>query len=181
MAATLDTLGTFDGEGRVRVVVEATAGTRSKHKYDPGIGAFELHHVVPAGTAFPLDFGFMPSTRGEDGDPLDVLLFADEPTSLGVVVPARLVGVLKGTQAKGGKDGVRNDRFLAVAVTSHTFSHWTRLADIPPKLLDELEAFFVSYNAQRGVRFQPQGRGDENEATALLRRGGAPAANSGTS
>jgi inorganic pyrophosphatase len=172
MARTLDRLDTFDDDGNLNVVIEATAGTRSKHKYDPALGLFSLHHVVPAGTSFPLDFGFIPGTRGEDGDPLDILLFADEPTPLGVLVPTRVVGVLRGRQSEkgSGKAQVRNDRFLAVAAGSHTYSHWQGLGDIPGKLLEELEAFFVSYNAQRGVRYTPDGRLPAKEALGLVRK-----------
>lgn len=171
MARSLDELDTFDDDGNLRVVVEATSGTRSKCKYDPKLGAFELHHVVPAGTAFPLDFGFIPATLGPDGDPLDALLFADEPTPVGLVVPARMVGVLRGSQAAKGEKAKRNDRFLAVSSGSHTFAHWNDLDDIPPKLLDELEAFFVSYNAQRGVKYQPLDRGSRKEALAMVQKG----------
>jgi inorganic pyrophosphatase len=170
MARNLAQLPAFDAEQRLRVVVEATAGTRSKNKYDPELDVFELHHVVPAGTSFPLDFGFIPGTLGEDGDPLDALVFADEPTPVGIVVPCRVIGVLRGRQReKGTKRDTRNDRYLAVADKSHTFAHWHDLPDVPPKLLDELEAFFVSYNAQRGVRYKPDGRIKAKKAAAMIR------------
>ena len=172
MPGSLESLPAFDGEGRLRVVVEASAGTRSKLKYDPHLGLLELHHVLPAGTSFPLDFGFIPGTRGEDGDPLDALVFADEPTPPGVLVPARLIGVLRGTQSAQGKaKEVRNDRFLAVAQGSHTYGHWCELEDVPAKLLGELEAFFVSYNAQRGVAYTPGARCGRDEALTLVRKG----------
>ena len=156
MNRNLEKLPAFDDAGHLRVIVEATAGTRSKLKYQGDHGVFELHHVLPAGTAFPLDFGFIPGTLGEDGDPLDALVFADEPTHVGVLVPCRLVGVLTGVQSAEGEAEKRNDRFLAVVEKSHTFEHWDDLADIPGRLLDELETFFVSYNAQRGVRYAPK-------------------------
>lgn len=91
---TLDQLETKDGACAVRVVVETMAGRRSKLKYNPALAAFELHHVLPAGRCFPYDFGFMLSTLGEDGDPLDALVCADEPLPTGTVVPCRHVGVV---------------------------------------------------------------------------------------
>lgn len=168
---TLDQLETEDGDGAVRVVVEAVAGTRSKLKYNPALSAFELHHVLPAGTCFPYDFGFMPTTLGEDGDPLDAIVFADEPVPTGTVVPCRLVGVIEGLQSKQGQQPVRNDRFLAVANQSHLHQGWRDIADLPASLLKELESFFVFYNQQRGVTFQPRARKDAAWAQKLLKEG----------
>src|SRR6476620_8757573 len=149
-APALHELSVFDDDGRVRAVIEATAGTRSKLKWSKTHLAFELHHSVPSGTAFPRDFGFVPSTAGEDGDPLDALVFCDEPLPAGTVVPCSAIGVLHARQSEPGKPPVRNDRFLLVAAASHEYAHWKDIAEVPAKLLDELEAFFVSYNAQRG-------------------------------
>jgi inorganic pyrophosphatase len=166
-----DELETFDGEGGVRVVVEASAGTRSKFKYDPRLGVFELHHVIPPGTAFPLDFGFLPGTIGEDGDPLDVLVFADEPVPVGTLVPARLLGVIEAKQTRKGKKPARNDRFLAVATASHSFDGWKDMKDVPAKVLEAIEAFFVTYNAQREVVFEPVARHGAAVAAKLLHQG----------
>lgn len=172
----LERLDPFDDEGRLRVVIEATAGTRSKLKYEPRLGAFELHHAIPAGTAFPLDFGFIPGTLGEDGDPLDGLVFADEAIPAGILVPARLLGVIEATQAREGKAPTRNDRFLAVASASLERAHWQVLADVPDSTLEAIESFFVSYNAQRGVHFRPLGRRDAAHARQLIVTGASAAA-----
>jgi inorganic pyrophosphatase len=173
MAQRLDQLDTFDDDGGVRVVVEASAGTRSKFKYDPQLAVFELHHVIPPGTAFPLDFGFLPRTIGDDGDPLDVLVFADEPSPVGAVIHARLVGVIEAKQKKKKKGGkpARNDRFLAVAKASYAYAAWKDMNDVPQKMLEAIEAFFVTYNAQRGVIFEPVGRHGASAAAKLLRQG----------
>lgn len=170
---TLDQLETVDGADAIRVVVEAAAGTRSKLKYNPALSAFELHHVLPAGTCFPYDFGFMPSTLGEDGDPLDAVVFADEPVPAGTVVPCRLVGVIEGLQTRQGKQPFRNDRFLAVANQSHVHQDWRDIADVPASLVKELESFFVFYNQQRGITFQPQARKGAAWALKLLNEGRA--------
>src|SRR4051812_3998666 len=116
---TLDKLPLTGADGAVRVVVEASAGSRNKLKYEPSLGALELHHVLPLGTSFPYDFGFLPSTRGEDGAPRDAVVFADEPVPPGTAVPCRLVGVIEAEQQKAGEAAQRNDRFLAVARKSH--------------------------------------------------------------
>lgn len=176
-APALDRLPLVDADGHYRAVVEACQGSRNKLKYEPGLQAFELHHVLPLGTAFPYDFGFFPSTRAEDGDPLDVLLLMDEGVAAGTVVPCRPVGVIEAEQA-GGKDRrpVRNDRVLAVAASSHRYGRCRRLADLAPEVLDEIERFFVFYNRQRGVDFRPLGRGGVRRARQLVeaaRRAGA--------
>jgi inorganic pyrophosphatase len=162
---------TFADDGCVHVLVEAPAGTRSKLKYDPSMGAFVLHHVIPVGTAFPLDFGFIPGTAGDDGDPLDILVFTEEPTPVGMVVPSRLLGVVEAEQSEGNQPPERNDRLLAVARSSHAFEAWKSLDDVPQRILRGVEDFFVSYNAQRGVRFDIRGRGDLARAQALVREG----------
>jgi inorganic pyrophosphatase len=167
----LHQLATFDDSGCVRVVVETTAGTRSKLKYQPSLDTFEVHLVVPAGLVFPRDFGFVPSTLGEDGDPLDALVFADEPTPTGVIVPCRLVGVLQALQSRPGEPAKRNDRFLAVSSHGHQYAHWRDLPDVPDATLAQLEAFFIEYDRRRGVEFRPVGRGDAARARQLLEQG----------
>jgi inorganic pyrophosphatase len=170
-AARLDKLPLVTEDAAVRVVVEANAGSRNKLKYEPSSGTFELHHVLPLGTSFPYDFGFLPSTVGEDGDPLDAIVFADEPVPPGTVVACRLIGVIEAQQGKPGDAKKRNDRFLAVGRLSHLYKDWHNLADVPARALDELEAFFVSYNAQRGIAFEPLARGDAARATDLMTQG----------
>lgn len=158
-------------DGSWRAVIEAPAGTRNKLKWQPDAGVMELHAVLPLGTAFPYDFGFIPGTRGEDGDPLDVLLFMDEPVPPGTVVPCRLLGVILARQKEQGARAERNDRLLAVARSSHRYGHWRKLADATPSVLDEVERFFVFYNQQKGVKFEPLGRKGAAEATRLVQQG----------
>src|SRR5262245_7140733 len=108
----------------VRVVVDTPKGSSYKFKYNAACGTFDLFAILPEGLAFPHDFGFIPSTRGPDGDPLDVLLLLDHPVAAGCVTTARLAGVFKVRQRKRGSRSndkwIRNDRFVAVATHSHT-------------------------------------------------------------
>ena len=106
-----------------------------------------LSKVLPIGMVFPFDFGFLPSTLGADGDPLDVLVLMDAPTPPGCLVDARLVGVLRCVQhQEPGDTGIPNDRFLAVAEEAWTFHRVRSLKDIPRTVLDQIEAFFIQYN-----------------------------------
>ena len=109
MAIPVNELPAVDPDsGRVNVVVDTPQGSRNKYKFDEQHGQWRLSKVLPQGMYFPYDFGFIPSTRGEDGDPLDVLLLADEPSFPGCIVPAHLIGVLEAEQTEGGKT-IRND------------------------------------------------------------------------
>jgi len=120
-ASGLDALPTRDDEGRWLAVIEATQGTRHKFKYHAGSDAFVLSGVLPLGLGFPYDFGFLPSTLGDDGDPLDVLVLADEALPLGALAPVRIVGVIEAEQQEKGGRAERNDRLLAVTDPSHRY------------------------------------------------------------
>lgn len=162
-------------------VIEAAQGSANKLKLDPRLGALRLHAVMPAGVVFPWDFGFLPSTRGDDGDPLDVLVLMDEAVAPGTVVSCRLLGVIEADQrdAPEGEDDdeaparERNDRLVAVATPSHRHGHCRCLSDLPSTLVDQIERFFVFYNAQRGVEFRTLGRGDPEKARRLVDEGAA--------
>ena len=100
------------------VVVDTPKGSRNKYKFDERDGQWRLSKVLPQGSYFPFDFGFVPSTQAEDGDPIDVLLIVDEPAFPGCVVPARLIGVLEAEQTEKGQT-IRNDRLVAVVETPY--------------------------------------------------------------
>ncbi|MDQ6860764.1 MAG: inorganic diphosphatase [Verrucomicrobiota bacterium] len=89
---------------------------------------FELSGVLPAGAVFPYDFGFIPQTRGGDGDPLDVLILMDEPAFTGCLVETRLLGVIEADQTENGET-TRTDRLIAVAANSRTNEHLKTLGD----------------------------------------------------
>lgn len=137
----------------VQVVIETPKGSRNKYAFDPDQRVFTLKKVLPEGMEFPHDFGFIPSTQGDDGDPIDVLVLMDEPAFPGCVLRARLVGVIEGEQTEKGKKQ-RNDRLLAVAETSHTHSDLKSIKDLNKLFLRELEQFFENYHANDGEEFR---------------------------
>jgi len=104
----------FDSDDKemLRVVVETPKGSRNKFAFDPDEHIFELKKVLPAGMTFPYDFGFVPSTKADDGDPVDVLVLMDEPAFPGCVLTGRPIGVIEGEQGDK-KDKERNDRIVA--------------------------------------------------------------------
>jgi inorganic pyrophosphatase len=162
-----------DDDTTVNVIVETSKGSRNKITFDPKRGLYELGGVLPIGASFPYDFGFVPSTLGDDGDPLDVLLLMDEPVFAGCLVSARLVGVVTAQQHE--RDGAveRNDRLLAVAEKSRLHADVRGLADLGDALLEEIEHFFVSYNEIKGKRFQPMGRKGARAARTIVEEGAA--------
>jgi inorganic pyrophosphatase len=135
-----------------RAVIETPKGMRSKYDYDPASGAFEIGGLLPEGMSFPLDFGFIPSTLGEDGDPLDVMVLFDEPCVVGALLEVRLLGVIEGQQTEEGRS-FRNDRLLATATQSRQFASLRKPEDLGRDYLDQLERFWVQYNALKGKRF----------------------------
>ena len=166
-------LPAFDPEtGCVNAIVEAVRGSRNKFKFDPKHALFVHDNALPAGSTYPFDFGFIPSTRGEDGDPLDVLILMDEPAFVGAVVPCRLVGAIKAEQQDEGAEApVRNDRLIGVARKTHTYAGVKELGDLPPTLVDEIEHFWVAYNEQRNRLFRPIGRIGSRAARRLVEQG----------
>ena len=151
----------------LNVVVETPKGSRNKFAFDPGRRAFVLRKVLPEGMKFPHDFGFIPSTRGEDGDPLDVLIFLDEPTFPGCVVEVRLIGLLEGEKSEDGRK-IADHRFLAVANESRAYSDFRDLDDLSDGVLDEIEQFFENYQQEPGREFKVVARHSANEAARLL-------------
>jgi inorganic pyrophosphatase len=154
----------------LRVVVETPKGTRNKFDFDPRLQLFRLGAVLPVGESFPFDFGFVPMTKGGDGDPLDVLILMDEPAFPGCVVDVRLVGVIEASQTDGSTR-YRNDRLVAVASESHLHRHIKTLHDVDARLLDEIEEFFRAYNEMKGEKFKPLGRFGPKRARTLLMKG----------
>jgi inorganic pyrophosphatase len=97
----------------VNAIIETPRGSRTKFKYDDTSGFFVFDKAMPTGQTFPFDFGFLPSTLGDDGDPLDVLVLTDEPTFVGCLIHAKLLGVIEAEQTENGETE-RNDRIVAV-------------------------------------------------------------------
>ncbi|HEV2134420.1 MAG TPA: inorganic diphosphatase [Terracidiphilus sp.] len=148
-------------------VVETPRSSRNKYKLDEESGRMKLSKVMPEGMVFPFDFGFIPNTKGPDGDPLDILILHDEPTFPGCQVDCRLLGVLKARDFQKGS-AAPNDRIIAAANASREFAEARELSDLDTKLLRQLEEFFVNYKKAREVRFEITGRGNSRAAYKLL-------------
>ncbi len=160
-----------DAADTLHVIIETPQGSRNKFNYDEELGLFKLGGVLPAGASFPFDFGFVPSTVGGDGDPLDVLVLMDAPVFTGCLVEARLVGVIEATQTEEDGERTRNDRLIAVAANARNHKEVRALEQLNENLLDEIEHFFVSYNEMKGKKFEPLGRFGPERARELIVEG----------
>ncbi|WP_419804969.1 inorganic diphosphatase [Terriglobus sp.] len=142
--ADLSALDPFQGD-TLQVVIETPKSSRNKYAYDAERRCFQLKKVLPAGMAFPYDFGFVPSTKADDGDELDVLVLMDEPAFPGCVLSVRLIGVITGEDKLEDGKTQRNDRLLAVACASDLYADIQHVNDLPDPLLRHMEEFFQNY------------------------------------
>lgn len=143
----LDELPARGAGGAIHVVVESPRGSTQKLKWLPELGTFELNRPLPLGFAYPYDWGFVPGTKVEDGDPLDAFIVWEGSSWPGVLVPCRPVGVLELEQnARRGDPSqrIRNDRVLTVPVKDPR-SAWIRShEDLPARVREEIALFFTS-------------------------------------
>lgn len=153
-----------------KAVIETPKGCRNKFKFDPEYEAFELSSVLPEGLLFPYDFGFIPCTLGDDGDPVDVMILMDEPAHVGCLLNIRLIGVIEAEQTEDGK-WMKNPRLVGVSVGSHSHENLHSLSEVPKSILDQLDEFFVSYNKSRRKKFKVTGRHGPKRAATHLEEG----------
>jgi inorganic pyrophosphatase len=137
----------------LQVVIETPKGSRNKFAFDVDLKIFALTKVLPAGMAFPYDFGFVPSTMAEDGDPTDVLVLMDEPAFAGCLLKCRIIGVIEAEQGEKKKT-VRNDRIIAVEEQNHSYAKVKHVDDLGKQFVKELEEFFVDYHKLSGEKYK---------------------------
>lgn len=144
----------------VTVVVEIPAGSRNKYEWDPETGHMFLDRTLFTSMRYPADYGFIQGTLGEDGDPLDALVFVGEPTFSGCRIRSRPVGLFRMWDEKGA-----DEKILCVPLQDPVWSHVAELGDLPANLLNEIEHFFAVYKDLEG---KPTGtEGFEDLASAL--------------
>jgi inorganic pyrophosphatase len=156
--------------GVCTAIIETPKGCRNKFDYDPESNLFRLGGLLPAGMMFPFDFGFIPSTLADDGDPVDIMVLMDAPAHVGCLMEVRIIGIIEARQTEKGVTRT-NDRLLGVAIHSYDHQDLQTINDVNKNLLDQVEAFFVSYNQQRDKKFKVIGTHGPNRAVAFLQRG----------
>jgi inorganic pyrophosphatase len=167
MSNPYDLLPARTGYGLVNVIIDTPKGSRNKFKFDEKAQCFRLSRILPLGASFPYDFGAIPRTLADDGDPLDVLVISEEASFTGCLLNARLIGAVRAEQTEKGRT-IRNDRLLAVPVTSVNPAELSHIDDLPSARVAEIEHFFVSYNQVHGRHFRPTGHAGPDEADRML-------------
>jgi inorganic pyrophosphatase len=162
---------TFDSKTHaLHIVIEAPKGRRTKFRYDEKLDLFQFDKVLPPGVTFPFDFGFIPSTLGGDGDPLDVAVLTDEPSFVGCLILGRLLGAIEAEQTQNGKTN-RNDRLIAVPISTKSPEPQGTATELTDKVASDVRDFFVAYNAMQKKKFKPLSTLGPEEALRLVRRG----------
>ncbi|WP_069789649.1 inorganic diphosphatase [Cyanobacterium sp. IPPAS B-1200] len=126
--------------GLINVLVEIPGGSKNKYEFDKDMNAFILDRVLFSSVKYPYDYGFVPNTLADDGDPLDGMVMMDEPTFAGCVIAARPVAMLE--MIDGGD---RDEKILCVPAEDPRYDHVKSLKDIAPHRLEEIAEFFRSY------------------------------------
>ncbi|MCL2927167.1 MAG: inorganic diphosphatase [Trichodesmium sp. MAG_R01] len=126
--------------GLINVLIEITGGSKNKYEFDKDLQAFALDRVLYSSVQYPYDYGFVPNTLANDGDPLDGIVIMDEPTFPGCVIPARPIGMLE--MIDGGD---RDEKILCVPDKDPRYTEVKSLKDVEPHRLEEIAEFFRTY------------------------------------
>jgi inorganic pyrophosphatase len=164
-----DAIPTYAGnsEDLVHAVIETPANTRHKYAFEPKYGIMVLKQTLGEGLAWPYDYGFVPRTLADDGDPTDVLVISDAPTFSGCLMQVRVIGaiLLK-------KNGVTNNRIVAcpkkdpgVALNSDKFED---IDDVPKEMLAGIERFLAEYSEIEGNKIRVDGSCSRKKAIGLI-------------
>ncbi|RIH83599.1 Inorganic pyrophosphatase [Meiothermus luteus] len=126
----------------VHMVIEVPRGSSNKYEYDPDLEAVKLDRVLPTAQFYPGDYGFIPSTLAEDGDPLDGIILSTYPLLPGVVVDVRIIGMVDMQDEKGG-----DAKIIGVVAEDPRWDHIQDLGDLPTAHKQEIQNFFETYKA----------------------------------
>jgi inorganic pyrophosphatase len=124
----------------IEMIVEIPKGSRNKYEMDHGLGRLRLSRMLFTSTRYPVDYGFIPKTLAEDGDPLDIMVLLDEPTFPGCSIIVRPVGLFWMSD-EAGPDA----KILALPARDPRFADITELRHVPEHLLAEIRHFFEVY------------------------------------
>ncbi len=143
----------------VYCIVEIPKGSRNKYEYSKKAGVVKLDRVIYSSMHYPSDYGLIPQTWAEDGDPMDIMVMVTEPTFAGCVIEARPIAIFHMLD-RGDPD----DKILAVPATDPLFDDYQDITDVPKHFLNEVAHFFQTYKQLQGIEVTPKGW--ENAAAA---------------
>ena len=151
--------------GLINVLIEITGGSKNKYEFDKDLQAFALDRVLYSSVQYPYDYGFVPNTLADDGDPLDGIVIMDEPTFPGCVIPARPIGMLE--MIDGGD---RDEKILCVPDKDPRYTEVKSLKDVAPHRLEEIAEFFRTYKNLEKKVTEILGWKDVNEVMPLVEK-----------
>jgi inorganic pyrophosphatase len=154
-----------DDEQEVVVLVEIPTGSRNKYEVDHDTGHLMLDRMLFTATRYPADYGYIEGTLGQDGDPLDALVFVGEATFPGCRIRVRPFGLFRMVDEKG-----IDEKILSVPLRDPQWSHVRELDDLLPTVRAEIEHFFQVYKSLEDKKVSTQGFGDRQEALAVIER-----------
>jgi inorganic pyrophosphatase len=170
MTILLTELPAYDDKRNLRVVVEAPKGSTVKLSYEPELRTFCVSRGFPLGIAYPYDWGFVPGTRAADGDPVDALVLHASSTYPGVILPCNALGMVE--VREDAEDGTRrsNNRVIAIPVWNDRLGDLERAKDLPKRIREELEEFFLSTTFFTSKHAKIKGWRDKSATDAFIRR-----------
>jgi inorganic pyrophosphatase len=148
----------------MEIIIETPKGSRQKYSYDKELQLFRVKKVLSPGLVFPFDFGFIPGTKGEDGDPLDIMVISEFQGFPGCVMDVRVVGCLPALQTHA-KKSFRNDRYIGILEQSGVYEQILSLEDLSSSLIDSIKLFFTTYLQSEGKTVHWEN--DMNELQAI--------------
>jgi inorganic pyrophosphatase len=149
----------------IYIIVEIPKGSRNKYEYEKIGGFMKLDRVLYSSLHYPGDYGFIPRSHYDDGDPMDVLVMTNEPTFPGCVIEARPLGIFR-MQDRGAPD----DKILAVPATDPLFNEYRALDDVPPHFLNEVTHFFKVYKQLQEIEVEVGGWEEQEVALDEIER-----------
>jgi inorganic pyrophosphatase len=155
----------------IRVVIETPRGAAAKLAYEPGTQVFGYVRPLPVGMTYPYDWGFIPSTLGDDGDPLDGLVIHQAATAPGVVIKCGLLGALRVKQKDHGGEVLRNDRFIFCPQKEDAVDEPVAADQVPEHLRREIEQFFLSSVLGTGKTLKFKGWQNADQARRGIKKG----------
>ena len=149
----------------IPVMIEIPKGCRNKYEFDKEKGVIKFDRMLFSAVHYPSDYGYIPDTLAEDGDPLDALVLVWEPTFPGCYIETKPVGLFKMWDEKGP-----DEKILCVPIKDPLWNHLTRLKDVPPHLLKEIEHFFTVYKDLEQKKTGVEGWADKDEAVKIIEK-----------
>ncbi|WP_245476732.1 inorganic diphosphatase [Bradyrhizobium sp. Leo170] len=162
-------LPTWADDDHIFVVIETPRGSTCKLDFDPELRAFTLAKPLMAGLRYPYDWGFVPSTKAQDGDPLDVLVIHDAQSYPGVVLRCRPIGILE-VEQKGKRKKERNDRLFAVPDRTPLETDLKDIRHLPSRAHQEIQQFFLATDALEKKELEFLGWRGPNQAIKTIKR-----------